>query len=57
MQRGVCGQSVAINFLAETDIVGDFWSFQPLPDVLPAAEEGREIATVSTILAWVMENP
>ena len=36
-------------FLGETNIVGVFWSFQPFPDVLPAAEEGREIGTVSAI--------
>ena len=36
-------------FLFETNIVGVFWSFQPFPDVLPAAEEGREIEIVSAI--------
>ena len=36
-------------FFAETNIVGVFWSFQPFPDVLPAAEEGREIGTASDI--------
>lgn len=51
MQRGVCGQSAAMLFLVETNTVGVFWSFQPLPDVLPAAEDGREIEIVSAIEA------
>ena len=36
-------------FLVGTNTVGVFGSFQPFPDVLPAAEEGREIGTASAI--------
>ena len=44
-------------FLIETDIVGVFWSFQPLPDALPAVEDEREIGIASAIPSGMMENP
>ena len=58
MRGIICGQSFEMPFLAGTNIVGVFWSFQPLPDALPAAEDARAIGIGSAIRGvMMMENP
>jgi hypothetical protein len=54
----ICGQSFEMLILVETNTVGVFWSFQPLPDALPVAEDEREIGIGSVIRSgMMMENP
>jgi len=58
MRGEICGQFFEMLSLVETNTVGVFWSFQPLPDALPAAEDGREIGIGSAMRSgMMMENP
>lgn len=58
MRGEIFGQSFEMPFLIQTNTVGVFWSFQPLPDALPAAEDEREIGIGSAIRSgMMMENP
>ena len=60
MRGGICGQSLEMLFVVvkQTNTAGVFWSFQPLPDALPTAEDEREIGIGSVIKSgMMMENP